>query len=120
MRKLSPTVDPQTRNGIAYVDLPADSGMTAGMYVTGRFVLKAREAMTLPETAIVLRDGNRYLMRIGAQSLVRQVKVTTGRRRDGAVEILDGIETSDRFVKAGGAFLADGDRVDIVTPRGGS
>ena len=37
LRQRSPTVDPGTRNGIAYVDLPGDSGLAGGMYVSGRF-----------------------------------------------------------------------------------
>jgi HlyD family secretion protein len=117
LRQLAPTVDARTRNGIAYVDVPADSGLAAGMYVSGHFVLAEREALTIPEVAVVLRDGNSYLMRVDAERRVHQLKVRTGRRRDGAIEILDGIAPDDRFVRSGGAFLADGDLVDIAAER---
>jgi HlyD family secretion protein len=59
LRQLAPTVDARTRNGIAYIDLPADSGLAAGMYVSGHFVLAERKALTMPEMAVVLRDGVR-------------------------------------------------------------
>ncbi len=114
LRQLAPTVDARTRNGIAYVDVPADSGLAAGMYVSGHFVLAEREALTMPEVAVILRDGNSYLMRVDAERRVHQLKVRTGRRRDGAIEILDGVAPDDRFVRSGGAFLADGDLVDIT------
>jgi len=115
LRQRSPTVDPQSRNGIAYVDLPADSGLAGGMYVTGRFLLAPREALGVPESAIVLRDGNRYLMQVDASNHVREVKVDTGRRSQGAIEILSDIDPAGRFIKSGGAFVSDGDLVSIAT-----
>ncbi len=115
VRQVAPTVDARTRNGIVYVDLPSDSGLAAGMYVSGHFALAQREALTVPESAVVLRDGNSYLMRVDANQRVHQVKVSGGRRRNGAIEILGDIGSQDRFVRSGGAFLADGDRVDVAT-----
>src|SRR3546814_1183462 len=56
LRVLSPGVNDQTRNGIAYVALPKHSGAAPGMYLSGRFTLATRKALTLPESAIVLRD----------------------------------------------------------------
>lgn len=115
IRQVSPTVDANTRNGIVYVDLPSGSGLSAGMFLTGRFELASRDAVTIPETAVVLRDGNRYLMKVDAQSRVHEVKVNTGRRAGNAIEILDGVAPSDRFVSSGGAFVADGDLVQVVS-----
>lgn len=114
VRQVAPTVDANTRNGFVYVDLPAGSGLNAGMFLTGRFELAKRDALTLPESAVVLRDGNRYLMKVDAQNHVHEVKVNTGRRGDNAIEILDGIAASDRFVSSGGAFVTDGDLVQVV------
>nr|WP_205527269.1 efflux RND transporter periplasmic adaptor subunit [Solimonas sp. K1W22B-7] len=118
LRQLAPMVDTGTRNGLAYVDLPAASGLSAGMYLSGHFKLPGREAMVLPESAVVLRDGNRYLMKIDAQNRVQQLKVQTGRRRQQGIEILDGITPADRFVKSGGAFLNAGDLVQVVGAAG--
>jgi HlyD family secretion protein len=115
LRQLSPTVDTNTRNGIAYVDLPTDSGLAGGMYVTGRFLLATRAALVVPESAIVLRDGNRYLMKVDAQNRVQEVKVETGQRQQDAIEVLSEIDRSGRFVKSGGAFLSDGDVVQIAS-----
>jgi HlyD family secretion protein len=117
LRQVSPTVDRGTRNGIAYVDLPKDSGLAAGLYVAGRFALDARQALAVPESAIVLRDGNRYLMRVDADNRIQEVKVATGRRQGDAIEILDGVEPGDRFVRSGGAFVSDGDLVQVATPK---
>jgi RND family efflux transporter MFP subunit len=120
VRQVSPTVDANTRNGIAYVELPAGSGLSAGMFVTGRFEMTMRNALTVPESAVVLRDGNRYLMKVDAQNRVHEVKVNTGRRENDAIEILDSVATSDRFINSGGAFVADGDLVTVVALAGKS
>lgn len=114
LRQLSPMVDTGTRNGLAYVDLPADSGLAAGMYLSGQFVMPGREALVLPESAVVLRDGNHYLMKVDAQNRVQEIKVQTGRRRQQAIEILADLNPADRFVKSGGAFLNAGDLVQAV------
>ena len=37
VRMVAPTVDPQTRNGIVYVDLPAAGSARAGMFARGEF-----------------------------------------------------------------------------------
>lgn len=114
VRQVAPTADPATRNGIAYVDLPAGSGLLAGMYVAGRFTLATQTATALPESAVVMRDGNHYLMQVDAQNRVHEIKVATGRRQNHQLEILTDIDTAARFVKSGGAFLTDGDLVQLV------
>jgi HlyD family secretion protein len=120
LRLRSPTVDAATRNGIAYVDLPEGSGLAAGMYVTGRFVHAERNALTVPETAIVLRDGNQYLMKVGADDRIQEIKVKTGRRHKDAIEVLGEISPADRFVRAGGAFISHGDLVNVTAAVAGT
>lgn len=118
LRQLAPTVDSGTRNGLAYVDLPAGSGLAAGMYLTGRFSFQSREALVVPESAIVQRDGNQYLMKVGADNRVHLAKVVTGRRQDESIELLGGADAAGRYVKSGGAFLGDGDLVQVTAATG--
>jgi len=114
LRQLAPTVNTSTRSGLAYVDLPAGSGLAAGMYVTGRFALAERDVVVIAESAVVMRDGNHYLMQVDAKSRVHAVKIATGQRRDNAIEILGDIKPADRFVKSGGAFVGTGDLVQVT------
>src|SRR5262245_16894779 len=115
VRMVAPTVDPQTRNAIVYVDLPADSPARAGMFARGEFLLGTGSALTLPQSAIVQRDGFSYVHRIDAGDRVAQVKVTIGRRSGDRVEITSGLDVGARVVASGGAFLADGDQVRVVS-----
>jgi RND family efflux transporter MFP subunit len=114
VRTVAPTIDAATRNALVYVDLPANVGVKAGMFAKGEFALGAANALTLPQQALVLRDGFTYAMRVEANNKVSQVKLETGRRVGDAVEIKQGAKSSDRFVASGGGFLADGDTVKIV------
>ena len=114
VRTIAPTVDASTRNALVYVDLPANQGIKAGMFAKGDFSLGAADAVTLPQQALVLRDGFTYAMRVEPNNKVLQVKLEAGRRVGDAVEIKQGAKTSDKFVASGAAFLADGDTVKIV------
>jgi len=114
VRMVAPTVDDRTRNGIVYVDLPAAAGAKAGMFARGDFEIGTGQALTLPQGAVVLRDGFSYVLRVGPDAKVSQAKVSVGRRFGDKVEITAGLDPSARVVAAGGAFLGDGDLVRIV------
>lgn len=114
LRMVSPSVDPKTRNGIVYVDLPEPGAARAGMFAAGEFEIGMSDGLTLPQSAVMVRDGYSYVFRVGANSKVVQTKVTLGRRIDERVEVLTGLGADDRVVVAGGGFLTDGDLVRVV------
>lgn len=114
VRNVAPSVDPQTRNGLVYVDLPAVGAVRAGMFARGEFELGRQPALTLPQSAIVQREGFAYVFRLAADDRVSQVKVALGRRQGERVEIVSGVDEQAQVVATGGAFLADGDAVSVV------
>jgi HlyD family secretion protein len=116
VRVVAPTVDATTRNGIVYVDLSAPGGARPGMFAAGEIDLGSAPALTLPQGAVLLRDGFPLVLRVGADSRVAFVKVGTGRRVGDRIEITTGLDGNERIVAAGGAFLADGDTVRVVDP----
>ncbi len=121
LRAVSPTLDPQTRNAMVYVDLPkaAEQGLRPGMFGRGEIARGSRGGLTVPQEALSLREGFSYLFRIeageGDRAKVSQVKVELGQRAGDRVEVLSGIAAGDRIVSRGGAFLADGDTVKVVS-----
>ena len=114
VRMVAPVVDATTRNGIVYVDLPAPGSARAGMFARGEFDIGSGKALTLPQTAVLLRDGFSYVLRIGDDAKVVQTKVAVGRRSGDRVEITGGLDVGARVVATGGGFLADGDTVRVV------
>ena len=85
-----------------------------GMYARGEFELGSSGALTLPQTAVVVRDGFSYVARVGADNRVAQVKVQTGRISGDQIEIRSGVKPEDKLVTSGGSFLSDGDLVKVV------
>jgi len=120
VRMLAPTVDPQTRNGIVYVDLGPSGEARAGMFARGEFDIGKGQGLTLPQSAVLLRDGFSYVLRVGADSKVAQTKVTVGQRIGDRVEITGGLEANARVVASGGGFLSDGDLVRVVDAPAGA
>jgi HlyD family secretion protein len=114
VRKVAPTVDVATRNGLVYVDLPSRSdALRAGMYLRGEFRFDTKSALTLPASAVILRDGYDVVMRVDADSKTRETKVKVS-ARDGDRVALEGLLPDARVVLRGGAFLSDGDTVRVV------
>ncbi len=113
LRQVSASVDTASRNGIAYVDLPASARLKAGLYLGGRFELGERTALTVPRTAVVARDGRNLVFTVDDAGKVRALEVTTGRSRDNRVEVLSGLEPHTPVVTTGAAFLKPGDAVRV-------
>jgi len=115
VRVVAPTVDAASRNGLVYVDLPSPGPARPGMFARGDFTIGASEAMTLPQSAVLLRDGFSYVFVVDAASKVRQAKVSVGRRQGDQVELTGGLPPQARVVASGAGFLSDGDVVRVVT-----
>ena len=115
VRTVAPSVDPQTRIALVYVDLPpslsSDMPLKAGMFASGRFELGASNALTVPQQAVAVRDGFSYVFRLNPDSRVSQVKVNLGRRLGERVEVVSGLNADMAIVVQGAGFLNDGDLV---------
>jgi RND family efflux transporter MFP subunit len=114
VRMVAPTVDAATRNGLVYVDLPNPGPARAGMFARGSLALEATSALTLPASAVVLRDGFAYVFRVGADRRLVMSKVSVGRRTGEQVEVTQGLDATARVVVSGTGFLSDGDLVKVV------
>jgi RND family efflux transporter MFP subunit len=115
VRVVGPSVDPQTRQALVYVDLQAPWGSArAGMFAQGEIVLGNSSALTVPQAAVVVRDGFSYVFSVGADQRVTQHKVQTGRLQGSQIEILSGLPQGLQLVASGGAFLNQGDAVRVA------
>ncbi|MDR7298339.1 RND family efflux transporter MFP subunit [Pelomonas aquatica] len=119
VRLVAPTVDPANRMGRVLVDVPAHGTARAGMFARGEFVLGEAPVLTLPQSALLLRDGFAYVFRVEG-SKVRQAKVETGRRQGDRVEVKAGLKAGEPVVTQGVGFLADGDTVRVVAAPAGA
>ncbi len=114
VRMLAPTIDPQTRNALVYVDLVGRSEARAGMFARGEFDLGRSSAITVPQQAVVVRDGFYYVFTVANDNRVAQRKVKVGRRDGDRVEVLEGLPAELPVVAQGAGFLNDGDLVAVA------
>ena len=113
VRSLSPTLDAKTRTALAYVDLSVHEHGRAGNYVSGEIDLGESASLSLPASAVVLRDGRSLVFEVQGDVVIQR-NVITGRNQGDSIEILEGLATDAKVVRSGGAFLNDGDRVRIA------
>ena len=114
VRMVAPTVDAATRNGTVFVDLAKSAAAKAGMFARGDFAVGEREGVTLPQNAVVLRDGFHWVFQIGSNNKVQQVKVAVGARVGDRIEVTGGLPSGARVAAQGAGFLADGDTVRVA------
>jgi HlyD family secretion protein len=113
VRVIGPSVDAQTRNGLVYVDLPANTSVKNGMFATGNFDLGSGQVLSVPQQSLVVRDGFTYLFHLTGDRVTAQ-KVKTGRREGDRIEIVEGLKPEMQIVATGAAFLNNGDLVKVV------
>ncbi len=91
-----------------------DTTLRPGMFARVVLLTRAkREALVLPEEALVPQGSDNYVFRVEDGKAAR-VKVTIGQRRDSKVEIIDGVSKDDVIVTAGQAKLRDGSQVKLA------
>lgn len=115
-------VDANGRALVARGRMPnADGLLRTGMFAKIALTLGQREqAVMIPEEAVFAVGQEQYVFRID-QGRAERVRVTTGLRRDGRVEIVEGIRGGEQIVTAGQLKLPpEGGEVRIVeAPRAG-
>ena len=114
VRMVAPTVDAQTRMGLVFVDLPkAGAAAKAGMFANGEFDFGSSTGLTVPQQAVVVRDGFSYVFQLNTDQRVAQRKVQAGRRLGDRIEVT-GVAADAVLVASGAGFLNDGDLVRVV------
>lgn len=98
-------------------DFPnADRALRPGMLVQVTVHRSARQAMLLPEIAVVQVGQKTFVWRVGEDGKVSQAEVKIGVRRDGLAEISDGLKAGDRVVVEGTGKLRPGAVVQDAAP----
>jgi len=112
---LEPSVDEQTRTVLARARVANPAlKLRPGMFARVQLQLGVREnAVWIPEEAIVPRGQDSYVYRV-ANGRAELVRVRTGNRKVGEVEVLQGIAGGDLVVTEGTQRLAPGVAVTVM------
>jgi membrane fusion protein (multidrug efflux system) len=105
-------VDPVTRALTVRADFAnPEALLRPGMLLTVRLEKPVRQALVLPELALMQIGAQAFVYRVEEGGEVSRVDVRAGARRRGEVEIAEGLQSGDRVVVEGTVKLRPGLRV---------
>jgi len=111
---IDPLVDINGRALRVRADLDnAAEKLRPGMLIRVSVRGPSRSSVTVPEAAIIPRSTGAVVF-IAAGEKAQEAKVRTGKRSNGAVEILEGLKAGARVITAGNTRLSDGAAIAIV------
>jgi membrane fusion protein, multidrug efflux system len=113
---IDPVLNPQTRAVTVRAILPnPDAKLKPGMLLTVTIESEARNAPAVPELAVI-GEGDESFVYIVENGAAKRVRVRTGLRQNGLVEILDGVRPGQRVVTEGVVKLSDGAKIRLAGP----
>jgi membrane fusion protein (multidrug efflux system) len=114
---IDPVLNPQTRSATIRAILPnGDKRLKPGMLLTVTIESQARMSAAVPELAVV-GEGDQSFVYVIEGDGAKRVKVTTGIRQGGMVEILSGLQPGQRVVTEGVVKLGgDSQKVRLGGP----
>jgi membrane fusion protein (multidrug efflux system) len=102
-------VDPATRAVTVRGDFAnADRALRPGMLMQVTLIRPERQALLVPEIAVVQVGNNSFVYRVKPDDTVERANVEIGARRGGLAEVLSGLEAGDRIVVDGTDKLRPG------------
>ncbi|HEX7875041.1 MAG TPA: efflux RND transporter periplasmic adaptor subunit [Sphingobium sp.] len=116
---IDPVVDPATRAvKVRAILANPDRALKPGMLLTVSVVARQRQSLAVPELAIVGDGDDRFLF-VVVDRKAKRVKVATGIRQNGLVEILGGVKPGQQVVTDGVVKLTDGVPVRLPGDKSG-
>jgi len=121
---ISPVVDAGARSLSVRAQVPNDDGLLRpGLFARVQLLFAREEVLVVPEAALAPAGQVQYVYRVvnsaggepRAGQQAERVAVVIGQRRDGVVEIREGLQEGDMVVVAGLQRLSDGAPV-VVHP----
>jgi membrane fusion protein, multidrug efflux system len=116
---IDPRLDVAGRSLLVRAMVPnQDQRLRPGLFARVTVILQLKEdALTIPEQAIVPQGDSQFVFKI-VDGKVHLTKVVIGTRREGRVEILDGLAAGDEVVTAGQLKIREGSAVTVTNGLG--
>ena len=115
--QLSPTIDAQTREGIARIALAYDPALRPGGFASAQIRSGAVTAPMLPESAILSDQQGPFVYVVGKGNKVERRAIKTGDVTAQGIVVVEGLSGNERVVLRAGGFLNPGDVVQPVVTR---
>ncbi|MBL8642899.1 MAG: efflux RND transporter periplasmic adaptor subunit [Rhodospirillaceae bacterium] len=107
-------VDPVTRSvGIRALIPNPEARLKPGMLMVIDLIKDRRQSLMIPEQALSPENNKNFVFTVGPENTVDRVEIKIGRRRLGAVEVVEGLKEGDLVVTEGIMDLRPRSKVDI-------
>lgn len=121
--EVSPVLDTATRTMAVKLRFNSkDERIKVGMFARVKLITESvKNAIVIPNNAIVTRDGKQYVFVIASQksgdkpATVRFAPITVGISVDNKTEIVKGLDAGEEIVIKGQTILNDGVNVNIIS-----
>lgn len=118
IRSISSRVDPITRSVLVRAEIPNEERiLKPGLLMTVEIKGNLREAVMVKEEAVLSMGDRSFVMVVDEETTpptVHRTEVRLGGRRQGEVEILEGLEEGQKVVAHGTMRVSDGSNVRIL------
>lgn len=112
-------IDPITRAVTVRAMIPNPDGMLKpGLLMTVELMKNPRDAVTIPETAIIPEGRSHFVLVIDQSktlTIAEKRKITIGTRIPGSVEVVDGLKQGEAVVTQGTMTARPGQPVSVTT-----
>lgn len=108
--EIAPVADPGSRTFLVKLDLPPTPGLRAGQFGRVRVPVGTSRTPRVPAEAVAV-NGQMEFVTVVSDGRARLRIVKAGRRGDGRIEIISGLDAGERIVIEGAA--KDGQRVEV-------
>ncbi len=109
--QLSPTIDQQSRQGVARIALAYNQALRPGGFASAKLRSGTIVAPLLPESAILSDEKGAYVFVVGPDNKVQRRDVKTGEVSAQGISVIQGISGTEQIVLRAGGFLNAGDLV---------
>ncbi len=112
--QLSPTIDPQTRQGVARIEMKRDPAIRVGGFANASVAAGTAMKSVLPQSAVQVDDAGSFVFVVGAGNKIERRTIVTGEIGSMGIPVVSGLTGNERIVASAGAFFQPGDKVAPV------
>lgn len=110
--QISPTIDPQSRQGVARIALPYAPGLRPGGFARATIKSGTVVAPMLPESAVLSDEEGAFVYVIDKENKAVRRSVKTGMVNESGIAVVEGLDGSELIVLRAGGFLTPGESVN--------
>ena len=102
-------IDAQTRSILARAKIKNKNlEILPGSLLDIKLFYNEKKSLSVADTSIIFEDEKKFIYKVLDNNKIDKIEVVTGVRKDGNLEILEGLEENDRIVKEGLSRLSKG------------